>query len=161
MATEQRWPLARDGLAVISIGLGLFVTALLLLPTDGRLATPVRDGLWQLLGRAALGLPVGMVLVGVLALYRSLVPSAALPTSRLLGLALLVAAVVPAQHFVELGASGVAGQAVGALLLDLLGGVGTALLLGLLLVIGALLTFDVAVVDLVRFRVREGDVARN
>src|SRR5215207_1581383 len=86
---EQRWPLARDGLAVVAIGLGLFLVVLLVLPAEGLVARRLRDSLWRLFGQAAFVVPMAMLLGGVGVLARTLAPDARLPYSRVVGLATL------------------------------------------------------------------------
>jgi hypothetical protein len=162
MTDDQRWPLARDGLAVVSIGASLFLLVLLALPSEGSLAAPLRAGLWAALGRAALAIPLVLLLLGLVTLTRSVAPGAALPRARLVGLAILAASALPAQDFVESGASGSVGHVLGTGMVGLVGGPGAALLLVLGLIVGTLLTFDVAFIGLLRFnKLREDEGARN
>jgi hypothetical protein len=153
--------LARDGLAVISIAVGLFLLVVLFLPGEGRVAGPLRDGLAHVFGRAAFVLPLALLLAGVVALTRSLAPNASLPHTRLIGLATLAVAALPIQHLMLSGAAGLVGQVLSDTLLELLGGAGTAFVLGVLLLAGALLTFDVPVVDLLRSKFGVGDRAES
>jgi hypothetical protein len=140
---EQRWPLARDGLAVIAVGFGLFMLVLLILPAEGRLAALTRDLLVRLFGSSAFVSPVALVLGGAVALARSLAPQATLPYTRLAGLGCLALATLPTQHLIVSESGGLIGSAIGNLLVDLVGGPATVFVLVLTLVIGALLTFDV------------------
>jgi hypothetical protein len=143
VASEQRWPLARDGLALVALGLGLFLIVLLIVPAEGRLGVPVREGLSYLLGSSAFLLPLALIVGGIVTLARSLAVDAPLPWTRLLGLGLLAVACLPTQHLLAPGSAGLIGATFGNLLLELVGGPVTIFVMLLMLLIGVLLTFDV------------------
>jgi 4TM region of DNA translocase FtsK/SpoIIIE len=143
VASQQRWPLARDGLAVVGVGLGLFVTVVLIVPAEGRIGVPMREGLSHLLGSSAFLLPVALILGGVVTLVHSLAPDVQLPFSRLFGLALLAVASLPTRHLLAADSAGVIGATLGSVALDLVGGPATVFVMLLMLLIGALLTFDI------------------
>jgi 4TM region of DNA translocase FtsK/SpoIIIE len=140
---EQRWPLARDGVAVVAVGLGLFLMVLLVLPAEGLVARPLRDWLWHLFGQAAFVVPIAMLLGGVVVLARTLAPDARLPYSRMVGLSTLALASLPVQHLIASESAGLAGHGMARLLLDLIGQPATVFVLAVTLLVGVVLTFDV------------------
>src|SRR5215207_2615905 len=115
----------------------------LVLPAEGRLAVPMREAIGVAFGRAAFVLPLGFVLGGVLVLARSLAPEATLPYSRIVGLAVLALATLPMQHLILAESGGVVGRAIGGVLVDLMGGPAAVFVLGLTLLVGVLLTFNI------------------
>jgi hypothetical protein len=156
-------PLARDGLAVVSIALALLLGVVIFLPAEGLVAGPLQDGIGLLLGRATFMLPLGLLVTGVVVLARGLRPDSPLPYARLAGVTIIALAALPTQHLVGLdpGASqaraaaheggGLVGHALSTALLDALGGPGTAIVLSLMLVLGSLLTFDITVGEAATF----------
>src|SRR5205823_14234870 len=110
-------------------------------------AAPLHDVIGLLFGRATFVLPIGLVLAGSLTLLKTLLPDLPLPTSRLAGVAILTLAALPAEHLIGLppGGSlaraeahegaGLVGHWLGSLLLEWLGGPGTAVVLTAILVV--------------------------
>ena len=139
----SRWPLVRDGLAVLGLGLAALCGVVLFLPADGRIARPLHDALGVLLGQAAFLLPVGLFVGGALLLVRSVRPDVALPRRRLLGLGLLTAGVLPAEDVLGPDNAGLVGAWLRGVLLDWLGPPLTALALVGLVLAGVVLTFGI------------------
>ena len=146
----------------MAVALGCFLGVVVFLPAEGRIALPLHEAIALLLGRASFVLPIALVAIGTLMLVRSLLPNVTLPVSRLAGLVLLTAAGLPSEHLIGLEpngslaraeahqGTGLVGHWTGSLLLDWLGGPATVVALSALLVIGALLTFDLTVAQVVR-----------
>jgi hypothetical protein len=99
------------------------------------------------LGRAAFMVPLGFAFAGVLVLVRTLRPAARIPLRRLAGVGALLLAVLTSEDLLTDGrdGSGIVGQWLGALFLDLLGPAVTVLLLVTALIVGTLLAFDLKV----------------
>jgi hypothetical protein len=114
------------------------------LPPEGRIAVPLHDASWALLGRATFLLPLALAFVGVVLVVRRLRPDVALPRRRLAGIAALLLATLPIEHLLGRGGdgTGLVGHWLSASLLDLLGVPGTVLLLVVLLGVGIVLAFD-------------------
>jgi 4TM region of DNA translocase FtsK/SpoIIIE len=140
-ASEQR---ALDGFAVVALGLGCFLGVIVVLPPEGRIAGPLHEGVGHLLGHFSFLLPLGLMGLGVVALAPGLVRR-----SRLVGIGLVLVAALPASHLHGLG-SGLAGEWLGNVLLDALGGPGTTVVLLASLAVGVLLALDVSLVQIAR-----------
>lgn len=112
------------------------------MPPEGRVLTPVHDAVVTLLGAASFLLPIGLLLLGVLFAVRERRPGLKLPARRLVGLVLLALALLPAERLLG-DTTGVIGEWLATLLLDLLGGPIAVVLLLLLVVVGAGLAFGV------------------
>jgi hypothetical protein len=140
-ASEQR---ALDGLAALALGLGCFLGVIVVLPPEGRIAGPLHEGVGHLLGHFSFLLPLVLMGLGVVVLAPALVRR-----SRLVGIGVVLVAALPTAHLVGLG-SGVVGEWLGNVLLDALGGPGTAVVLLASLVVGVLLALDVSLVQLAR-----------
>jgi hypothetical protein len=153
-ADEARWPLVRDGLAVLVLGLAALLAVVLLLPAEGRIARPLHDALGRLLGHSAFLLPLALVVAGSLLLVRSIRPQASLPRWRLIGLGVLAAGVLPAQDLLAPDDAGLVGAGLRATLLDWLGLPATLVALLGLLIGGVLLTFAVRPADVARMVMR-------
>ncbi|HYY88072.1 MAG TPA: DNA translocase FtsK 4TM domain-containing protein [Chloroflexota bacterium] len=164
--SATRWPLIRDGLAVLAVALGCFFGVVVFLPAEGRIAAPLHELLGLLFGRASFVLPIGLVIGGGLALVRSFLPEVPLAESRLAGLVVITLAALPAEHLIGLGpngslaraeaheGAGLVGHWTGSLLLEWLGGPATAVVLIAALLIGTLLAFDLTLAQLVAAVVR-------
>ncbi|HEY3058317.1 MAG TPA: hypothetical protein VGL99_05015 [Chloroflexota bacterium] len=137
---DERAALVGDGLAAIAVVLAGLTGVVLFLPAAGFIATPLHDALTALLGRSTFVLPLLLLLGGVLRLAH--VP---LPRARLIGLGCLFLAVLASQHLLVAGDAGVAGRWLGSVLVDALGGLGTAVVLLAALALGGLLTFGVPI----------------
>ena len=129
-----------DGLAVVVLIVAALTGVVTFLPAQGYVATPLHDGLHALLGRLTFALPVVLLVGGVTRLLH-----VAVPVARLAGLAVLLGAVLVAEHQVSAGDSGLAGQWLATTLQDALGQVATALLVLAALVVGGILTFGVRI----------------
>ncbi len=163
-----RWPLIRDGVALLAVVLGIFLGIVVFLPTEGRVASPAHDFVTLLLGRAVFLLPIGLFAGGVVTLVRSFLPEAPIPYARLVGVALLAFALPPTLHLV--GAEGqpslqralahegggYVGHWISTGLLDSVGGPATAALLACAFGVGLLLSFDVTVAQVVAVLVLGG-----
>jgi hypothetical protein len=90
-------------------------------------------------------LPLAFAFVGVLLLARTLRPDVRLPARRLTGIGILLVAVLTSEHLLAggRGGTGLIGDWLSALFLDLLGSAVTVLLLLTALMVGAALAFNV------------------
>ncbi|HEV7664760.1 MAG TPA: DNA translocase FtsK 4TM domain-containing protein [Chloroflexota bacterium] len=115
------------------------------LPPEGRVSVPLHDALEALLGRAAFVLPVGFALGGALLLAHALRPDVVLPRRRLIGVGILLLAVLTSEHLLggERSGTGLVGEWLARLTLDLLGSAVTVLLLVTALIVGTLMAFDI------------------
>ncbi len=164
---HSRWPLIRDGLAVLSIVLGIFFGVVVFLPAEGRVAGPLHDAAGVLFGRGTFLLPIVLFASGTTALVRSLLPEAPVPFARLTGAALVGLALLPTIHLAGLDpkdslaraqageGGGYLGHWLGIGLLEWLGGPLTGVLLGGALAIGVLLALDLTIGE-VAFAVSAG-----
>jgi hypothetical protein len=134
---QQRGPLVRDGLAVLALFCATLTAVVLFLPAEGWLATPLHDGLFGVLGRTSFAVPLLLVLTGILILRRG----RRTPTLRLIGLGVLGATALPAEHFLAPQSAGALGEALANALLSAVGGTGAALILVPGLVLGTFLVF--------------------
>lgn len=146
----SRWPLARDGLAVLALALAALCGVVLFLPAEGRVARPLHVALGALLGRAAFLLPTGLFVAGTILLVRGVRPAARLPGWRLLGLGLLAMGVIGAEDAIQPGGAGLVGAWLRGVLLDWLGAPASLVALGLLVGVGGLLTFEARPTDVAR-----------
>jgi hypothetical protein len=123
-----------------------FLAVIVFIPSEGRIAAPLHALVHALLGRAAFVLPLGLAFVGTLVLVRRLRPSARMPARRLAGIGAIFIAVLAIEHLLPRPAdeagTGLLGQWLSTLMLDVLGGPGASLALALLLALGVALTFD-------------------
>jgi hypothetical protein len=138
--SQQGW------LGWLALLLAGFLAVIVFIPSEGRVAAPLHAGLDALLGRAAFLLPLGLAFVGTLVLVRRLRPTVRMPARRLAGIGATFIAVLAIEHLLPRAANdagtGLIGQWLSTLMLDLLGGPGTSLALALLLGLGIALTFD-------------------
>jgi uncharacterized membrane protein YeaQ/YmgE (transglycosylase-associated protein family) len=111
-------------------------------PAEGRILAPVHEAVAALLGQASFVLPLGLVFVGVLLAIRRVRPSAALPTRRLTGLALLAIAVLPAERLLGYS-TGLLGDWLAGFLVDVLGPPVTILVTLVVVVVGATLALAI------------------
>jgi uncharacterized membrane protein YeaQ/YmgE (transglycosylase-associated protein family) len=111
-------------------------------PAEGRVLAPVHAAIEELLGRASFLLPLGLLFVGVLLAVRRVRPSVALPTRRLLGVALLAVAVLPAEHLLGYS-TGLVGEWLAGVLLETLGPPLTIVITLVLVAIGAILALSI------------------
>jgi hypothetical protein len=134
----------RDGAAAASLLLAAFLSVVVFLPPEGRIAAPLHDGVTTLLGRATFMLPLALGFVGVLLALDRVRPDARLPRRRLAGVVLLCLTALPAEHLMSSsdGGTGVVGQWLSSWLLDRLGGPLSMLLLAALFACGVTLTFN-------------------
>jgi hypothetical protein len=107
-------------------------------PAEGRVLAPVHAAIEELLGRASFLLPLGLLFVGVLLAVHRARPSVALPTRRLLGVALLAVAVLPAERLLGYS-TGLLGERFAGFLLETLGPPLTIVVTLILVAVGALL----------------------
>ena len=105
-------------------------------PAEGRVLGPLHLGVDALLGQASFLLPLGSLFVGVLLAIRGVRPSVPLPTRRLIGVALLAVAVLPAERLLGYS-TGLAGDALAGLMLESLGPALTIVATLLLICVGA------------------------
>jgi len=135
----------RQAPPLIAFALGAFFAVMIFLPPEGRIGVPLHDLMTLLLGRATFMVPVALVFAGVLLVIRALRPAIPLPRRRLAGVVLIALAVLPSEQL--LGhpddGTGLIGTWLSTWLVDLLGGPGTLVLLAAALGLGALLAFDV------------------
>ncbi|MBV9168851.1 MAG: DNA translocase FtsK 4TM domain-containing protein [Chloroflexi bacterium] len=154
---DERWPLVRDGAAVVALALAALCAVVLMLPSEGRVAAPLHQALVALLGQAAFVLPVALCVGGVLLLVRSVRPTLRLPRGRIVGLCVLAITVVAAEDRFAPNGGGIVGAWLSGQLEDLLGGPAAALVLLGGLLCGTLLTFHVRLRELARLRRRSAD----
>src|SRR5689334_11636766 len=76
---RARWPLVRDGLAVLLLVLGVLFAIVVFLPAEGRVAGPLHDWIGLFLGQATFLLPLGLIVAGACMLLHSLAPDTPLP----------------------------------------------------------------------------------
>jgi hypothetical protein len=147
----------RDRHAQALAGVGLVLAACLAVvvffPAEGRLLLPMHQALEALLGQATFLLPLGLGLAGVVGLVRRAQPNVVLPIRRLGGLAVIALALLPGERL--LGEStGILGNWLTGLLLELLGGPLSVALILIVLGIGVVLTFGVKFKELPRLAAR-------
>jgi hypothetical protein len=131
------WQLA--GAALVAAA---FAAVIVFLPPEGRVMVPLHTAVDTLLGGASFLLPLALLFVGVVLLVRRRRPDVVLPTRRLVGVGVLAIAVFPSERLLG-GSTGLIGDWLEGLLIDLLGGPATVVLLLLLVGVGAALTFGV------------------
>ena len=115
---------------------GAMAAVVVFFPAEGRVLAPLHAGVERLLGQAGFLLPLGLVFVGLVLAIRRVRPSMTLPTRRLTGLALLALAVLPAERLLGYS-TGVLGDRVTGLLLNVLGAPLTVALTLVVVVAGA------------------------
>jgi hypothetical protein len=136
-----------NGVAAASLLLAAFLTVIMFVPGEGRIAAPLHDALNVLLGRAAFMLPLGLAFLGVLLVVRRFRPRVVFPRRRIGGVALIALTVLPFEHLLggEQAGSGAIGQWLSSMLIELFGEAAALLLLLVLLGFGILLAFNVKV----------------
>jgi hypothetical protein len=136
-----------NGVAAASLLLAAFLTVIMCVPGEGRIAAPLHDALNVLLGRATFMLPLALAFVGFLLVVRRFRPGVAFPRRRLGGVALIALTVLSFQHLLggEQAGSGAVGQWLSSMLIELFGQAAALLLLLVLLGFGILLAFNVKV----------------
>ncbi len=134
-----------DSLAAASLLLAAFLTVIIFLPGEGRIAAPLHDALNVLLGRAAFMLPLALAFAGVLLVVRRLRPGIPFPRRRIAGVGLIALAVLPSEHLLggDQAGTGAIGQWLLSTFLDLFGEAATLLSLVVLLGVGIRLAFEV------------------
>jgi hypothetical protein len=143
----------RDGHAQALAGVGLVLAVVVFFLAEGRLLLPMHQALEALLGQATFLLPLGLGLAGVVGLVRRAQPNVVLPIRRLGGLAVIALALLPGERL--LGEStGILGNWLTGLLLELLGGPLSVALILIVLGIGVVLTFGVKFKELPRLAAR-------
>ena len=126
------------------LALAALLAVVVFLPGEGRVAGPLHEIVAMMLGQAAFMLPSALFVVGSVLLVRSVRPDMDLPRQRLIGLGLLALAVLAIED------AGRVGNWLYGSLVDWLGGLATWIVLGAALILGAVLTFEVGIADLVR-----------
>jgi hypothetical protein len=137
---------------VVALLLAAFSSVIVFLPPEGRIAVPLHDALVGLLGRATFMLPLALAFVGLVLIVSVLRPNVVLPRRRLVGVVLLAIGVPPSEHLLGSGGdgTGLIGNWLSSLLLELVGGPVTLLVLGCVLGLGTLLAFDVSLFRVAR-----------
>jgi hypothetical protein len=113
-------------------------------PAEGRVLTPLHDVLGALLGQAVFIVPLGLALVGALALVRYARPGVGLPRRRLVGLALIAMAVLPGERLLG-DSTGLVGDWLTTFLVELAGEPITVVIVLITLAVGAVLVLDLRV----------------
>jgi S-DNA-T family DNA segregation ATPase FtsK/SpoIIIE len=152
------WRLVGGAAALLSLVVGVVAElAVLAPPPSGALGEPTRRLINQAVGWTAPLLPLWPIVLGLLGLYRSIRPQFAMPVGRLWGAALANLALIGLLHVLPIGAStglaraqegkggGLVGYALGSGLSEALGPAAALALLSVGLILGLLLTFDIAV----------------
>ncbi|HEY0581126.1 MAG TPA: DNA translocase FtsK 4TM domain-containing protein [Chloroflexota bacterium] len=134
-----------DKAGPLALLLAAFLAIIVFWPPEGRISGPLHEACNALLGRAAFMLPLVCAFVGVLCLARTLRPDVRLPARRLTGIVVLLVAVLSSEHLLAggRGGTGLIGDWLSSLFLDLLGSAITVLVLLTALVVGTMLAFDV------------------
>jgi hypothetical protein len=158
---SRAWSLAGEGVAALAMVLGLLSAIVVIVPADGRVSVALHDVLAQGLGRATFMVPVVLFAAGVLTLVHRFAPNVPLPMGRLLGLALIGLAALPAEQLLAGSGEGTGriGQVLAASLIEWFGGPATVALLAAGVLVGVLLALDVSVADIVA-RVRAARLSR-
>jgi hypothetical protein len=135
---------SRSAAALAALALAAASAVIVFLPPAGRVAAPLHDAVWALLGQASFMLPLGLSFVGLVLIVSSARPSAALPCRRLVGVGLIVVSLLPSEDLLGSGAggTGLIGGWLSSTLLDLLAGAGTLLALLVVLGLGIWLALD-------------------
>jgi hypothetical protein len=146
---RARW--LEEALATVAVLLGLLAAVAVFVPADGRLSLVLHDQAERALGHASFLVPVGLLIAGVLVLVHRFAPDVPLPRGRLVGLALLVLAALPAAQLLapSVAGTGLVGAWLATSLLDWLGAPVTTLMLLALVGLGALLALELSVGDLI------------
>jgi hypothetical protein len=113
-------------------------------PPEGRVLAPLPDAFEGLLGQAAFLVPLGLVLPGAFGLVRRARPGLALPRRRLVGLALIALALLPAERLMG-DSTGLLGNWLTDVFVDLFGSPLTVVAIVTLVGVGVLLAFDINV----------------
>jgi hypothetical protein len=130
-----------EALGATAALLAAVVAVVVFFPAEGRVLTPLHEGLTDLFGQTTFLLPMGAAFAAALAFVRRLRPHIALPRRRLVGLGLITIALLPAEDL--LGQStGLVGEWFTGFLLDLLGAPVTITFITALVALGVMLAFD-------------------
>jgi hypothetical protein len=138
---------ASERLGPLLLLLAACLAIIVFLPPEGRVSVPLHDALEAFLGRATFVLPLGCALGGALLLAHALRPDVLLPRRRLSGVGVLLVAMLTSEHLLggQRAGTGVVGEWLTRLTLDLLGSAVTVLLLVTALIVGTLMAFDIHV----------------
>lgn len=128
-------------LAATAILIAAFTAVVVFFPAEGHVLVPLHSVVVELLGHAAFLLPLGLALVGCLALLRRAFPHYNLPPRRLAGVGLLVIALLAGEPLFG-SSTGLLGDWLSGFLTDLLGAPTTIALTLLLVAVGAVFVFD-------------------
>ena len=131
-----------EGFAAAMLLLAAIAGVIAFFPPEGRLLTPLHEGLGQLLGDARFLVPLGLSLFGVLAIVRRVRPGVTVPRRRLFGLALLTLAVLAGDGLL-VQSSGLVGEWVTRTLKELIGTPLTVMLFVIVLAFGTGLALEV------------------
>lgn len=121
-----------------------FAAVVVFFPAEGRVLVPLHTIVDELLGQAAFLLPLGLTLIGVLALVRRMFPGYSLPGSRLAGVAVLAIALLVGEPLLG-DSTGLIGDWLTGFLTELLGAPITGALTLVLVAAGIALLFDVKI----------------
>jgi hypothetical protein len=113
-------------------------------PPEGRVLVPLHGAVEGLLGQASFLIPVGLALVGGLGIVRRVHPELSIPRRRILGVALITLALLPAERLMG-GSTGLIGAWLTDYLVDLVGSRLTVVAIVMLVSVGVVLVFDITV----------------
>ena len=148
-------PAQRAWLALLYAAIAVQSWIAVLTTPEGTVPLLMRNGLVVVFGRSALIVPLGFTLGGLLLVCGLIWPRFELPWRRLVGVVLIALACLPAQHLLWLGfdsatraedaheGGGWVGYWTVSMLVREAGSVGTVLVLLVVLLTGAMLTFSV------------------
>ncbi|MBV9356302.1 MAG: DNA translocase FtsK 4TM domain-containing protein [Chloroflexi bacterium] len=147
---ERRGAWLEEASATVAVLLGLLAAVAVFVPADGRLSLVLHDEAERLLGHGSFLVPATLLIAGVLVLVHRFAPDVTLPLRRLVGLALVVLAALPAMQMLSPSGAGtgLVGAWLATSLLDWLGAPVTTLMLLALIVLGGLLAVELSVSDL-------------
>jgi chromate transport protein ChrA len=127
--------------------LAAFCAVIVFFPPEGRVAGPLHEFLWVLLGGATFMLPLALAVVGFIQVLHTVRPDVPLPRRRFAGVAIIAIAVAASENLIASAragtGTGLIGEWLSASLLDLFGGPLTTVLLADLLGSGIVLAFNV------------------
>jgi hypothetical protein len=135
-------PLSRlaDAAGPVLLLLAALSGAILFLPAQGRIGTPLHDAITMFLGPATFVLPLALAFVGVLLVVRRVRPGTVLPARRLSGVFLVTIGVIAAEHL--LGGTSLLGNWLTTWLVESVGPVPTVVLVIAVVASGTWLAFD-------------------
>lgn len=131
-----------DGLAVTLLMLAAVSAVVVFFPPEGRLLTPLHNGLRWLLGGATFVVPLALAMAGALAVARSARPALLLPRRRFAGLALLTVALLAGESLLG-QSSGLIGDWLTTSIRELIGSPLTVMLIVIALAFGTGLALEV------------------